>query len=86
MSKPRVIDLKDQSETNMQNKYEKIMDLAKKRGLFWPSFEAYGGIAGFYDFGPVGVLLKRNIMNLWLRYFVYTQAQVIEIETPLINP
>lgn len=78
--------MKSSSDSNVSDKYEKIMDLAKKRGLFWPSFEVYGGVAGFYDFGPIGVLLKRNIVNLWLRFFVYTQMYVAEIETPIINP
>lgn len=66
--------------------YDKVVDLARKRGIFWPSFEIYGGVAGFYDFGPIGVLIKRNITNLWLKFFVYSKENVVEIETPTINP
>ena len=47
------------------DKYGKIVELAKRRGFFWPSFEIYGGVAGFYDLGPLGALLKNNIVQLW---------------------
>jgi glycyl-tRNA synthetase len=66
--------------------YDKIVDLARRRGIFWTSFEIYGGVAGFYDYGPVGVLIKRNIMQTWLKFFVYTKNNVVEIETPIVNP
>lgn len=66
--------------------YDKLVEIAKRRGVFWSSFEIYGGVAGFYDFGPVGVLIKRNIASLWLRLFVYSKENVIEVETPVINP
>ncbi|MEM1713643.1 MAG: glycine--tRNA ligase [Desulfurococcaceae archaeon] len=69
-----------------QDLYEKISDLSRRRGIFWTSFEIYGGVAGFYDFGPVGVLIKRNIANQWLKHFVYTKENVVEVETPIINP
>ena len=41
---------------------EKVMSLSKKRGIIYPSFEIYSGVAGFYDYGPLGGLLKNNIM------------------------
>lgn len=69
-----------------RDKYDKIMDLSRRRGIFWTSFEIYGGVAGFYDFGPIGVLIKRNIVNQWLKYFVYSRENIVEIETPIINP
>lgn len=72
--------------SNGEEIYGNIMELAKKRGIFWGSFDIYGGLAGFYDFGPVGVLLKRNLINLWLKTFVYSNDLVVEIETPIINP
>ncbi|MCC6046578.1 MAG: glycine--tRNA ligase [Desulfurococcaceae archaeon] len=63
------------------------MDLAKRRGFFWPSYEIYGGVAGFYDLGPLGTMLKNNIVNLWRKYFVLKhQDMVVEIETPIIAP
>ncbi|OYT37199.1 MAG: glycine--tRNA ligase [Desulfurococcales archaeon ex4484_58] len=63
-----------------------MSDLAKRRGLYWLSYEIYGGVAGLYDFGPIGVLIKRNIMNEWLHQLVYSSDLVVEIETPIITP
>lgn len=72
---------------SVEDKYDKIVDLAKRRGFFWPSYEIYGGVAGFYDLGPLGTMLKTNIVSLWREYFVLRhQDIVVEIETPVIAP
>lgn len=69
------------------DKYEKIVELAKRRGFFWPSYEIYGGVAGFYDLGPLGILLKNRIVEKWREWFVKkNQGFVVEIETPIIMP
>ncbi|MCD6509969.1 MAG: glycine--tRNA ligase [Thermoprotei archaeon] len=69
------------------DKYEKIVELARRRGFFWPSSEIYGGVRGFIDFGPLGALLKRNIEEKWRRTFIYEyQDFIVEIETPVIMP
>lgn len=74
-------------ESSYEDKYDKIVDLAKRRGFFWPSYEIYGGVAGFFDLGPLGTMLKANVVNLWREYFVLRhQDLVIEVETPLIAP
>ncbi|MDT7888385.1 MAG: glycine--tRNA ligase [Desulfurococcales archaeon] len=71
----------------MGDRYEKIVDLAVRRGFFWPSYEIYGGVSGLYDLGPLGFLLKRNIVEEWRRIFVQRhQEYVVEIETPVIAP
>jgi len=71
----------------MPNRGEKVLELASRRGFLWQSFEIYGGVAGFYDLGPLGALLKRNIVELWRKYFVKRhQEMVVEIETPIITP
>ncbi|WP_434730857.1 glycine--tRNA ligase [Thermogladius sp. KZ2Tp1] len=70
----------------MSDVYDRLADLAKKRGFYWVSYEIYGGLAGFYDFGPVGVLLKRSIAEEWLKTFVYAFDFMVEVETPVINP
>jgi len=63
----------------------KVLSLAKRRGFFWPSFEIYGGVAGLYDYGPLGTLLKRNITNTWRKIFVRGEG-FAEIEGSNISP
>lgn len=64
--------------------YEKIIEMAKRRGFFWPSFSIYGGFSGFYDYGPLGVLLKDNIIRQWKESYLRDNA--IFIDTPNITP
>ncbi|HZZ44577.1 MAG TPA: glycine--tRNA ligase [Tepidisphaeraceae bacterium] len=49
---------------------EKIVSLCKRRGFIYPASEIYGGINGFWDYGPLGVLLKNNIRDSWWRHMV----------------
>jgi len=49
---------------------EKIVSLCKRRGFIYPASEIYGGINGFWDYGPLGVLLKNNIRDWWWRNMV----------------
>ncbi len=67
-----------------QDIYEKIITLAKRRGYIYPSFEIYGGVAGFYDYGPLGSQLKNNIENIWRNYYLLTDF-CFEISTPTIT-
>ncbi|HEC94477.1 MAG TPA: glycine--tRNA ligase, partial [Thermoplasmatales archaeon] len=64
--------------------YEKVMTLCKRRGFLYPSFEVYGGIAGFYDYGPLGSQLKRNVEDIW-RSFYLMRDNCVEINTPTIT-
>ncbi|ADG12845.1 glycine--tRNA ligase [Methanocaldococcus infernus] len=65
--------------------YDKVMDLAKRRGYLWSSFEIYGGIAGFVDYGPLGCLLKNNIINKFRERFIVKEG-FYEIESPTVTP
>lgn len=66
---------------------DKVYELGKRRGFFWPSYEVYGGVAGLYDLGPYGALLKQNIVEEWRRHFVYRFSEmIVEIESPIIAP
>lgn len=49
---------------------ENIVSLCKRRGFIYPGSDVYGGLAGTWDYGPLGVALKRNIMMLWWKMFV----------------
>ena len=55
------------TETNVM---EKIVSLCKRRGFVYPASEIYGGLNGFWDYGPLGVLLKNNIRDSWWRDMV----------------
>ena len=66
------------------DKYEKVLELAKRRGFLWPSFEIYGSTAGFWDFGPLGAALKGRIKEIW-RDFHVIRGGFYEIETPTMN-
>ena len=52
-----------------QAKMEAIISLCKRRGFIYQGSDVYGGLSGTWDYGPLGVQLKRNIMNLWWRRF-----------------
>ncbi len=64
---------------------QEILSLCKRRGFLWPSFDIYGGMAGMYDFGPLGVALKNNIENHWRRLYVL-QEGFMELACPLVSP
>jgi glycyl-tRNA synthetase len=51
-------------------KLEDIVSLCKRRGFIFPGSDVYGGLSGTWDYGPLGVALKRNIMQLWWKMFV----------------
>ncbi len=79
--------LRGDNGLSREDLYSKIMELAKRRGFFWPSYEIYGGVAGFYDFGPLGALLKQRVVDKWRKFIVRSHSNnVVEIETPIIGP
>jgi glycyl-tRNA synthetase len=66
---------------------ELLEEIVKRRLLYWPSAEIYGGVAGFYDYGPLGVAIRRNIVEKWRRIFVLPyQDVIVEVETPIVMP
>src|ERR1700724_1529695 len=66
---------------------EKLVSLCKQRGFVYPSSEIYGGLNAVYDFGPLGVRLRRNIRERWARRTVDLRDDVEGIETAiLMNP
>lgn len=66
---------------------EKIVSLAKRRGFIFPGSEIYGGLAGTYDYGPHGVVLKENIERLWLSMFRDRRDDMYGVDAAiLMNP
>jgi len=62
-----------------------ITSLARRRGIYRPAHDIYGGLAGFVDYGPVGVRLRRRLMDLWRRHYVL-MGGCLEIDGALIGP
>ncbi len=62
-----------------------LMSLCKRRGFIWPSFELYGGVAGMYDYGPLGCSLRNNIVEVW-RSIYKGREGFIEIDSETVNP
>ena len=65
--------------------HERIFELALNRSIFMPSNEVYGSISGFYDYGPIGCQIKRNLENLWRRKFLVEDGN-LEIESTMVTP
>ena len=66
---------------------DKLVSLCKRRGIIFPSSEIYGGLNGFWDYGPLGVELKRNIKDAWWRDNVTLRDDMVGIDCSIImNP
>ncbi|HEY8297968.1 MAG TPA: glycine--tRNA ligase [Candidatus Baltobacteraceae bacterium] len=63
---------------------EEITALAKRRGFIFQSSEIYGGIGGFYDYGPLGAVLKRNVKDAWWRENVELRDDVVAFDSSII--
>lgn len=68
-------------------KLEEILSLTKRRGFAYPTSDIYGGIGGFYDLGPQGVALARNIKDAWWKEMVTSRDDVVGLDSSIIlNP
>jgi glycyl-tRNA synthetase, dimeric type len=66
---------------------DKLISLAKRRGFIYQGSEIYGGLAGTWDYGPLGVLLKENVKSLWLKMFRDERDDVYGLDASIImNP
>ena len=63
---------------------EKIVSLCKRRGFIFQSSEIYGGINGFWDYGPLGAELKRNVKELWWKSMTRMRDDVVGLEATII--
>jgi glycyl-tRNA synthetase len=65
---------------------DKIVNLAKRRGFVFPSAEIYGGFRSTYDYGPIGVLLLRNVKDAWWRSMVQLRDDVVGLDAAILSP
>lgn len=70
--------------SNNETKMEDIVSLAKRRGFIFQGSDIYGGLAGTWDYGPLGVMLKRNIMQLWWQMFVTDRDDMFGIDAAIL--
>src|SRR5213079_1157071 len=63
---------------------ERVVNLCKRRGFVFPSSEIYGGFRSTYDYGPLGVLLKRNVMDAWWRSMVQERDDIVGIDAAIL--
>jgi glycyl-tRNA synthetase len=71
-------------ENSIDDLKERVLELAKRRGFLWPSYEIYGGVAGLWDYGPLGAVLKHKVENTWREIFVVGEG-ALPIDTPTIG-
>ena len=67
----------------MENLFDKVVALSKRRGFVYPSSEIYGGLANTWDFGPMGTLLKNNIRDLWWKKFVLDRDDMVGLDASI---
>ena len=63
---------------------ERIVNLCKRRGLVYPSSDIYGGFRSTWDYGPLGVLLKRNVKDAWWRSMVQLRDDVVGLDSAIL--
>lgn len=69
------------------NLMEKIVALCKRRGFIFPGSEIYGGLAGTWDYGPAGALLKKNLKDLWWKEMVQLRDDIVGLDAAIMmNP
>lgn len=72
--------------TNEQNDtVAKIVSLCKRRGIIFQNSEIYGGVQGFYDYGPIGALMKNNWKSLWTKHNVQQRPDMVLIDGSIIT-
>ena len=65
-------------------KLDDLLSLCKRRGFFYQGSEIYGGLAGTWDYGPLGVQLKRNLLNLWWQHFVEKRTDIYGLDSAIL--
>lgn len=72
------------SVVKMSTNMEDLVSLCKRRGFIYQGSDVYGGLSGTWDYGPLGVALKRNIMNLWWQHFVDSRDDMYGVDAAIL--
>lgn len=72
------------AQAKINEQMEKIVSLCKRRGFIFQSSEIYGGINGFWDYGPLGAELKRNVKDYWWRSMTQDRDDIVGLEATII--
>ena len=64
---------------------EELANFCKRKGFVYPSADLYGGIAGFWDYGPLGSELKKNIKDAWWSFHVHSREDITGIDGSIIT-
>jgi len=70
----------------MPDLMEQVVNLCKRRGFVFPSAEIYGGFRSTYDYGPLGVLMLRNVKEAWWRSMVQLRDDVVGLDAAILSP
>lgn len=68
----------------MSTQFDQIVSLCKRRGFIFQSSEIYGGLAATYDYGPLGVEMKRNVIDRWWRDTVYRNDNIVGLDSAVL--
>ncbi len=74
-----------ETEQEANDLMEKVVNLCKRRGFIFPSAEIYGGFRSTYDYGPLGVLMLRNVKDAWWRSMVQMRHDVVGIDAAILS-
>ena len=74
----------DRTQTDPE-RMEKIVSLCKRKGFVFQAAEIYGGLNGCWDYGPLGVELKRNLKDYWWRMFVQERPDVVGMDGSILT-
>ena len=66
--------------------FNQVVNLCKRRGFVFPSAEIYGGFRSTYDYGPLGVLMLRNVKDAWWRSMVQMRSDVVGLDAAILSP
>ena len=68
-----------------QDKMAKLVSLCKRRGIVYPASEIYGGLGSCWDYGPLGVELKRNVKDAWWRRMVHARDDIVGLDSAILQ-